>query len=94
MLTDHAEYECVDLEEGNNSLTLLSPPDRVRLAAKNLDFMRANLILPLLRRDLFSSFRQDILMVEAQIERGFVYTIREVEVMLMHHVLVGGAPEL
>ena len=70
------------------------PPDRVRVAAKNLDFMRANLILPLLQRDLFSSFRQDILMVEAQIERGFVYTIREVEVMLMHHVLVGSAPEL
>ncbi|KAL9019358.1 MAG: hypothetical protein Q9185_003344 [Variospora sp. 1 TL-2023] len=78
------EFECVDLEE-RNSLTLLYPPDRVRGAAENLNFMRANLILPLLRRDLFSSFRQHVLMVEAQIERGFVYTIREVEVMLMHH---------
>ncbi|KAL8647701.1 MAG: hypothetical protein Q9210_005397 [Variospora velana] len=80
------EFECVDLEE-RNSLTLLYPPDRVRGAAENLDFMRANLILPLLRRDLFSSFRQDILMIEAQLERGFLYTVREVEVMLMHHVL-------
>ncbi|KAL9011534.1 MAG: hypothetical protein Q9173_003624 [Seirophora scorigena] len=80
------EFEWLGLKE-RNILTLPYPPDRVQGAAKNLKFMRDNLIQPLLRHGLFSSFRQDVLTVEEQLARGFLYTVREVEVMLVHHAL-------
>ncbi|KAI4116524.1 MAG: hypothetical protein LQ345_003066, partial [Seirophora villosa] len=83
-LIGRAEFEWCDLDDKRNSFTPPFLPDRVSRAAENLKFMRDNLIQPLLR---FSSFRQDVLTVEEQVARGFLYTVREVEVMLMHHVL-------
>lgn len=87
-LIGRAEFEWLDLNDRRNSLIPPSPPDRVSRAAENLKFMRDNLIQPLLRHDQFSSFHQDVLMVEEQLARGFLYTVREIEVTLMHHVLV------
>ncbi|KAL8959118.1 MAG: hypothetical protein Q9193_003963 [Seirophora villosa] len=75
------ELEWLDLDGKRNSFTPPFPPDRV---SRNLKFMINSLIQPLLR---FSSFRQDVLTVKEQVARGFPYTVREVEVMLMHHVL-------
>ncbi|KAL8706626.1 MAG: hypothetical protein Q9201_000373, partial [Fulgogasparrea decipioides] len=80
------EFEYAYLAE-NNGATPVHPTDHVRDPAANSKFMRDNIIEPLLRHDLCFAFNQIILNVEQQLWFGFLYTVRQIEVMLMHDAL-------
>ncbi|KAL8628082.1 hypothetical protein Q9189_006218 [Teloschistes chrysophthalmus] len=86
-LTHVTELECLELAEKNSSAPLY-PAVRDGDAAGNYQSITKYVINPLLQHHAFASMDRVVCMVKQQLQCGFLYSVREIEIMLMYYAPV------
>ncbi|KAI4249919.1 MAG: hypothetical protein LQ352_005485 [Teloschistes flavicans] len=78
------KLECLKLAE-KNSATPFYPPVHDEDTAGNYKSIMNNVIRPLLHYDACASMNRVVCVVKEQLQRGSLYNVREVEIMLMYY---------
>ncbi|KAL8664804.1 MAG: hypothetical protein Q9202_002807 [Teloschistes flavicans] len=78
------KLECLKLAE-KNSATPFYPPVHDEVTAGNYKSIMNNVIHPLLHYDACASMNRVVCVVKEQLQRGSLYNVREVEIMLMYY---------